>query len=254
MSIFPLDRVRNASINHDLELLLEDVREDVAAFPFPAELGGTEAALEVYDSARPRLNVLLDLIQDLRNARCADISCGLGFLPVLLARSGHRVVATETNLETAAFAVAHGIEVRHYRIGSGPPPIDPGSLQLLVFAEVLEHLKLGPLRVLRELAGLLQPDGRLLLSTPNVARLHHLEMLAAGENFLEPFPEDLPYEQDPTDHVEHVREYSIREVVDVVEAAGLAVEQVLMTGWDESGYHPLANPFVNEICVVAAAR
>lgn len=254
MSIFPLDHVRNAPISQDLELLLEDVREDVASFPFPPEIGGTEAALEVYDSARPRLNVLLGLVQHLTNARCADIGCGLGFLPLLLARSGHRVVATEMHLDTAAFAQAHGVEIRYYCIGAEPAPIDPGSLQVLIFAEVLEHLKLGPLRVLRELTSLLEPGGLLLLSTPNIARLHHLEMLAAGENFLEPFPEDLPYGQDPTDHLEHVREYSIREVVDLVEAAGLAVGQVLMTGWGESGYYPLANPFVNEICVVSATR
>jgi 2-polyprenyl-3-methyl-5-hydroxy-6-metoxy-1,4-benzoquinol methylase len=108
--------------------------------------------------------------------------------------------------------------------------------------------------VLNELAALLRPQARLLLTTPNIARLAHLEALAAGENFLEPFPEDLPLSDDPTDHIEHVREYSVREVVEAVEAAGLEVTQVLMTGWGENGYDPLPNPFVNDIIVVEAVK
>ncbi len=254
MPIFPLDMVRNAPIDMDLELLLEDVRQDVAAFSFPVELGGTNAVLEAYDAARPRLNVLVALVERHSSGRGADISAGLGFLPVLLARSHIDIIATESRPELSAFSAAHGIEVRPYRIGATPPPLAAGSLDFLVFAEVLEHLKISPVPVLRELATLLRPGGRFILTTPNVARLQHIEALAAGENFLEPFPDDLPLNVDATDHVEHVREYSVREVVDAVEAVGLLIEDVLMTGWGQAGYEPLANPFANEICIVVARK
>ena len=254
MSIFALDAVRNASVNHRIEPILEDVREEIATFPFSADvdLGDVEDVLAAYDMARPRLNVLASLLEDFSGRTGADISIGLGFLPVLLTRFGITTVGTEADLGITRFARDHGVEVREYRLGRIPPPFDRESLDFLVLAEVLEHLKLSPIPVLRELAQLLRPGGHLLLTTPNIARLAHLDALAAGENFLEPFPQDLPLGVDATDLIEHVREYSVREVVDAVEAVGLQVERVLMTGWGEAGYNPLPNPYANEIIVVEA--
>lgn len=254
MPLFPLDAIRNATIDRDLELVLEDVREEVARFSFPAELGGTDAVVEAYDAARPRLNVLLALLEDQVGKTGADISTGLGFLPVLLKRRYVRVTATEQETDVSAFAREEGIEIRQYRIGRDSPPFPPASLDFLVFAEVLEHLRAAPVPVLRELTGLLRPGGRLILTTPNIARLDHLEALMSGENFLEPFDDDLPLDRDATETIEHVREYSIREVIEAVETVGLVVEQVLMTGWAEDGYHPLPNPYVNQICVLRASK
>jgi 2-polyprenyl-3-methyl-5-hydroxy-6-metoxy-1,4-benzoquinol methylase len=256
MTIFPLDRIRNAVIDREVEPLLEDVREAVHSFAFTqrAELGNVEDILAAYDMARPRLNVLVSLLRSLAGHTGADISTGLGFLPVLLARYGVHTIATERDVGISEFATGHGVEVRPYTLGKSAPPFTRESLDFLVFAEVLEHLKLSPIHVLRELHSLLRPDGRMILTTPNIARLEHIEALLAGENFLEPFPESLASDADPTDYVEHVREYSIREVVDLVEGAGFAVEQVLMTGWGEAGYDALPNPWLNEICVAVVSR
>jgi 2-polyprenyl-3-methyl-5-hydroxy-6-metoxy-1,4-benzoquinol methylase len=253
MPLFPLDAVRNATIDRSLEPLLEDVREDLIRFPFPADIGGAEAVLEAFDLARPRLNVLMHQLQDLHGAVGADISTGLGFLPVLLSRCGLHVAATELDQTICAYPRAKNIRTIPYAIGREPAPFPAASLQFVVFAEVLEHLKLAPVSLLRQMAALLQPGGRFLLTTPNIARLAHIDALAAGETILESFPADLPLDQDPTDHLEHVREYSIREVVEAMEEAGLIVERVLMTGWGQSGYEPLPNPFANEIIVVVAS-
>lgn len=252
--LFQLDQVRNAQIDRQIEPILETVAEEIRAFPFNREsdAGDVEDVLDAYSMARPRLNVLTSLLKGERAV--ADISTGVGFLPVVLARAGVDVVATERDPGISRFASEAGVEVRNWSIGADPAPLRPGSVDAVVFAEVLEHLKLPPIGVLRLLAGILRPGGRLLLTTPNVARLGHIEALAAGENFLEPFPEDLPLDRDATDYVEHVREYSVREVVDAVEAAGLGIERVLMTGWGASGYQPLPNPYSNEIIVVEARK
>ena len=96
MPIFPLDSVRNARIDHEVELVLEDVREEVRDFPFSAErdLGDSDDILEVYDLARPRLNVIASLLREVHGGKGADISTGLGFLPVILDRLGLSVTAT----------------------------------------------------------------------------------------------------------------------------------------------------------------
>ena len=256
MTLFPLDTVRNARIDRLLEPLLEEVRGEVARFRFPdgADLPTVQDVVEVFDMARPRLNVLLASLGGMEGRRGADVSTGFGFLPVLLARRGVHVVATERDTEVGAFARSHGIEVLRYHLGRTPPPLAPASLDFLVFAEVLEHLKLVPAAVIGEMASLLRPGGRFLLTTPNVARMAHVEALVSGENFLEPFPEEVAWGADATDALEHVREYSVREVVEAVEAASLAVDEVVMTGWGEAGYNPPANPFAAEIMVVRATR
>jgi 2-polyprenyl-3-methyl-5-hydroxy-6-metoxy-1,4-benzoquinol methylase len=255
MPIFPLDAVRNATISREIEPVLEDLRGEVLAFPFGDMDGfGGEEALAAYDLARPRLNVLASLLRDMRGKRGADISVGPGFLSVLLARHGLTVIGTESEIAVARFAAAHGVELRPFEIGREAPPFLPASLDFLILGEVLEHLKLPPVPVVRELAGLVRPGGRFILTTPNVARLQHLEALLAGDNFLEPFPEEIPWGADATDFVEHVREYSVREVVEAAEAASLVVDRVVMTGWGEAGYNLLPNPFVNEIIVLVATQ
>lgn len=256
MPIFPLDRVANAPINSDVEVVLQGLREQVAGFPFSHGPLGLEVrdVLEVYDAARPGMNLLASLLCHLEGKSGADISTGFGFLPVLLSQYGLETIATEKNRQMSAFAEAQGIEVRSYELGREAPPFDHKSLDYVVFAEVLEHLRLSPLRVLKDLAELLRVGGYLVLTTPNVARRQHIEALVAGENFLEPFPEETADSADPMDLIEHVREYSVREAVEAVEGAGLGVEQVMMTGWGESGYELLPNPYANEIIVVLARK
>lgn len=256
MPLFALDAVRNAPINHSVEILLEEMREQVAAFPFPQLAGSdtVEDALLVYDQSRPRFNVILSLLAGTAGKRGVDISTGFGFLPALLAAAGAEMCGTEIDTRAAAFAASRGISIKPYRIGDSPYFAPDKSFDFVVLGEVLEHLKHPPVWVVREVTRALRPGGRFILTTPNVSRLAHIEALAAGENFLEPFPESIAPGSDATDTIEHVREYSVREVVEAVEGAGLAIDQVLMTGWGQNGYNPLPNPYANEIMVVSATR
>lgn len=256
MPLFALDAVRNAPINPSVEILLEEMRGQVAAFPFPDHAGcdTVEDALYVYDQARHRFNVILSLLSGTAGKRGVDISTGFGFLPALLAATGAETSGTEIDTRLAAFAASRGIRIIPYRIGDTPCFAPDQSLDFVVLAEVLEHLKQPPVLVIQEVTRALRPGGRFILTTPNVSRLAHIEALAAGENFLEPFPESIIPGSDPTDAVEHVREYSVREAVDAVEGAGLAIDQVLMTGWGQNGYNPLPSPYANEIMVVSATK
>jgi 2-polyprenyl-3-methyl-5-hydroxy-6-metoxy-1,4-benzoquinol methylase len=255
MTIFPLDSVRNAVIQPRIEPLLESIRAEVAALQFGGEerVGDVSDVVEAFDASRPRLNVIASMVSDLRGRHGADISSGLGFVAVVLRRMGLKVISTEHDPGVDVLAHAEG-RVLPYSIGKSTAPIAAGSLDFLVFAEVLEHLNLSPVRVLTELAALLSDGGRLVLTTPNVARLEHIELLAAGENFLEPFDEGFPPDRPATDCIEHVREYSIREVVEAVEATGLGVDEVVMTGWGDSGYRPRPNPYANQIIVLRATK
>jgi SAM-dependent methyltransferase len=85
---------------------------------------------------------------------------------------------------------------------------------LVVCAEVIEHLPVSPLPALRFLGSALRPGGWLVLQTPNAARIGNRLRLLAGRNPFEELRDDLVSPG-------HIREYTVDEVVELGRAAGL---------------------------------
>lgn len=85
-----------------------------------------------------------------------------------------------------------------------------------MFAEVLEHLLVEPVALVRDLLSLLSPSGLLYLTTPNFFRPENMERFAAGCN---PQPYYPGTAQNWDAHYHH-REYSMTELMDVVQQAG----------------------------------
>jgi 2-polyprenyl-3-methyl-5-hydroxy-6-metoxy-1,4-benzoquinol methylase len=54
---------------------------------------------------------------------------------------------------------------------------------LIVFAEVIEHLPIAPYVVLKRLRNLLSPQGYLLVTTPNLHRLRNIARMIAARDF-----------------------------------------------------------------------
>jgi trans-aconitate methyltransferase len=95
---------------------------------------------------------------------------------------------------------------------------DPLPHDLVVLAEVIEHLYTAPVHVLRFLATFLRPGGRLVLQTPNAAALFKRLNLLRGRNPFEPIRERL-------DHPGHFREYTVDELLALGASAGLSVDE-----------------------------
>ena len=94
------------------------------------------------------------------------------------------------------------------------PRVDPHDV--VVFAEVLEHLYTAPSLVLRCIATWLAPGGVLVLQTPNAAALAKRVLMAVGRNPFEPIRET-------RDKPGHFREYTLRELVAVARSCGYDV-------------------------------
>jgi len=95
---------------------------------------------------------------------------------------------------------------------------------LVVCAEVIEHLPISPVHVLRLLGTALRPRGWLVLQTPNAARLSNRLRLLAGRNPFEPLRED-------SVNPGHVREYTVSELLEMARKADLEVG-----GWLTADY------------------
>ena len=127
---------------------------------------------------RPKRNIAYYLERRLRELPLAgrvavDVPAGRGATSALMTRLGAQVEALDLFPET--FAV-EGLDCRFADLGERLP-LEPSAADLVVCQEGIEHLA-DQLKALREFNRALKPDGRLLITTPNVshlrARVSHL--------------------------------------------------------------------------------
>ena len=117
------------------------------------------------------------------------------------------------------------------------PSLEP--YDVVVAAEVIEHLYLPPAVVFRFFASCLSTRGRLVIQTPNgVALSKRLKMLVGRQ----PYGPLVPPTPDPG----HVREYTITELEDAGAAAGLTVEQCWARNY--FGYAGVIGSTYNRVC------
>lgn len=101
------------------------------------------------------------------------------------------------------------------------PAIPQEGYDLIVFAEVIEHLYTSPEQILNCLRRLLRPGGRILVQTPNAAALKKRLKLLRGKN---------PYELIRLDRRNpgHIRELTVGDLHRYAKRCGLRVEGVWM--------------------------
>ena len=126
---------------------------------------------------------------------------------------------------------------------------DLPTYDVIVMAEVIEHLYVSPLSVLSFLRTLLRPAGVLIIQTPNAVALHKRIEMLAGRN---PFEEIREERNNPG----HFREYTRRELEDVVRSAGLRVESWRSDAYLDYRYvqHDAASPNRNALILNAVYK
>lgn len=140
----------------------------------------------------------------------------------LLQQLGYEVRGMDLAPERVeAFIRKHELSVNKVDIETDPFPFEDGSFGTVIFLEVLEHLRINPLHTFRELARVLEPGGRLLLSTPNITPAHRLMFF-----FDKPYQGDLVAEfrkLETVGHMGHFRLYSLVDIRAMLDEVGLEV-------------------------------
>lgn len=187
--------------------------------------GASQEELRYFDFHRKRFEFLVAqiaevvrrLAQDnsIRQPRILDV--GVSMFNQIIRRAFPQAVVSTLGLEPAGYRGAGGHFQWNLNEAQHPerwPLI--GACDLIVLAEVLEHLYTAPQLVLACLSAWLAPGGYLLIQTPNAASLEKRLRLLRGEN---------PYEMIRTnpDHPGHFREYTVRELRAMLADAGLQV-------------------------------
>jgi SAM-dependent methyltransferase len=118
-----------------------------------------------------------------------------------------------------------------------------GPYDVVVFAEVIEHLHTAPELVLAYLHELLVPGGLLLVQTPNAVSLRKRVKLAMGLNPFERIRVDIS-------NPGHFREYTAGELREILVSAGFQVRQM----WSNRGRSRRNSPLSRSACSGRQAR
>lgn len=181
----------------------------------------TQPYFSVSYSDLPRLADWIDLNRD---ARILDFGCGPGsFLAMLRDRGFANVEGLELNLQSADVARRrHGIELA----------TDLGALKrqtydVVSMIEVIEHLP-EPEAMLRTISALLEPGGRLFITTDSVRNLTSRRIPRYSQHYTGP---------------SHVSLFTERAIRRLIERTGFAIERMETDASSDLLGHAVASPF-----------
>lgn len=195
--------------------------------------------LEYLDLHAGRFQEIVAEISNFSNQslKILDIGVGYGFLARRLTDMGHSVVGIEhpsaksicDNIDYSDF----GIDIRYLDLETLECLKDLGSFDVVIYSEILEHLELPVSVQLEMLKFYCKDSGILLITTPNFCSFRGRFDVLRGKNIVEKFPQTPPFRRG------HVREYTMAEVLEDAEGAGLRVAKSRFSNvWDQFQISP----------------
>ncbi len=119
-------------------------------------------------------------------------------------------------------------------------PYPDGHFDLVIAAEIIEHLTYDPMHLLVEARRVLADNGFLLVSTPNVGSITSVAKTLDGRDNPQIFFLYKRPAENSAPEIGHVREYTAYELGEAVKAAGFEIVQLFTTFIEEySSHQPL---------------
>ncbi len=144
-------------------------------------------------------------------------------LTYILKRLGYPVVGMDINPNRViGFIRKYNLDIIKFDIEVSNFPFKDNTFDVVLFTEVLEHLRINPLHVLKEINRVLKPGGILVLTTPNLYSLWNVGRFLIGRGiFPDPYTEFKKLEE--IGHMGHIREYSVKEIKKLLENTNFVV-------------------------------
>jgi SAM-dependent methyltransferase len=206
----------------------------------------SDAAARAYlEKHIPRLARTLALVPPPRaTGRVLELGCYMQMTPLLERLCGYREVrgayyGPQGRLDHRTLAFPDGdfsCAVDHFDAERDPFPYPDEHFDLVIAAEIIEHMVYDPMHLLIESKRVLAEGGMLLLSTPNAAGLALLAKALSGVDNPQIYPHyKMPNPDDP--EIGHVHEYTAMELRRTVEAAGFEIDRLFTTFLNEYAGH-----------------
>jgi len=175
--------------------------------------------------------------------RLLDVGCFNGYIAFLFAELGYRVTGAdiyESDDARALFAAAR-MEFVPCNFNDARPfsRFARASFDVVILAQVIEHVLNHPLGLMRDLADVMRPGGMLILTTPNPATAMTAVRALSGRSLLWGTPEFIDRPKIDGGVVIsageiHYREYTREELGRLLRATGFDVEGARYVGLGSS--------------------
>lgn len=194
-----------------------------AAYDRLVRPGGFHEADSYYEISRQRYFRTLGYLADLdlpEPAKLLDV--GGGQFAILASQLfGDEATVGDIGDAYRAPADAAGVNFTVCNLLEDDPPSFKGAFDVIILAEVIEHLPMPPYLILRKVRTWLKRGGVLLLTTPNLFRIRNVARMILGRDPFDTF-------MLPRDGVSlgHQTEYSARHLAWHIREAGFSVDRL----------------------------
>jgi SAM-dependent methyltransferase len=159
-----------------------------------------------------------------------DVGASPPWLTTALSKKGHKVIGLDLDPDRfAAFNNEFELDIRKADVENEKLPFDDNSIDLIIFNEIFEHMRIDLIRVFNELHRVLKPGGQILMSTPNGLSMHALYQIMKKRQI----GPSIHFEYEKLTrigHMGHVREYAVNEVLEFLAAMNFEVPEIIYRG------------------------
>jgi len=180
------------------------------------------------DDKLNEIKICANYLED-TNSIFLDIGTGSGIAPRLFSSLGYRTITLDNPISggNALKNISQfPVEIISCDILSQSIPLNDGSIDCILFADVIEHLLHSPRFPLQEFLRILKPGGAVIATTPNSMRISvRLKVLLGFSNW--PSIQDFYFEGY---HGGHHHEYTKDEFIFAFEQVGFNVSKFELSG------------------------
>ncbi len=169
-------------------------------------------SLKYFQKNKRRYQYELKLIeQNYTGGGILEIGSAPFHLTYMLKKRNYPVTGIDINPKRFdEFIKEHDLNVYKCNIETEPLPFPDNSFDFILFNEIFEHLRLNPIDTLLEINRVLTPQGKLILTTPNLYNIRNVTRFILGKGIGDPYFEFKKLHT--IGHMGHVREYSVSQM------------------------------------------
>ncbi len=152
---------------------------------------------DYFNIGRLRYLATLKLVPDInQESRVLDIGTGYGHLSIMIKKVfGYDVYALDHRSNIAERLNSYGIHFNMCDLISDDLPFEDDFFDIVMNCELIEHLFTLPQRLFYEIRRVLKPQGKIILTTPNLYSLYRRIRFLQGKRIIERLsaPGDEPF-------------------------------------------------------------